>query len=116
MADLDSDVVDVACLGKVAKLYVPDQSDLVQEAIRTSGEFCDGRMLEELGRHLPPGVVVDIGAHVGNQVVFFGAICDRRVLAFEPNPKACAILERNLSLNDLGDRVVVRRVALAPSA
>jgi FkbM family methyltransferase len=108
----DSDVVNVACLGKEAKLRVPDGSDPLQDAVRTSGEFFEGRMLEELGRHLPPGGVIDVGANIGNHAVFFGAICGRRVLAFEPNPRARGILEHNVSLNGLDDIVTIRSCAL----
>ena len=86
VVESDSHVVSIACLGKEAKLFLPSSEDPIQDSVRQNGEFHEGRMLEELGRHLPPGVIVDVGANIGNHSVFFGAICGRRVLAFEPNP------------------------------
>jgi FkbM family methyltransferase len=112
VVESDSHVVSVACLGKEARLFLPSSEDPIQGSVRQNGEFHEGRMLEELGRYLPPGVIVDVGANIGNHSVFFGAICGRRVLAFEPNPDACAILERNVSLNGLDDIVSIRRCAL----
>lgn len=52
------------------------------------------------------GVVVDIGAYIGETALFFLSRGARRVHAFEPVAKHYAYLVDNLSLNNVLDRVV----------
>lgn len=64
---------------------------------------------------LPPqkDVFLDIGANRGLYTVLaltkYGF---REVRAFEPNPKVCTTLEKNITLNDITDRVTVHPVGL----
>jgi FkbM family methyltransferase len=53
-----------------------------------------------------PGVLLDIGANLGNHTVLLAARF-ARVLAAEPNPPTHERLVRNVGLNDLGHVVVV---------
>lgn len=51
---------------------------------------------------------IDVGANVGfHSVLFASRLKDRRVLAIEPTQQACRRLLRNLSLNDVQERVIV---------
>lgn len=65
----------------------------------------------------PGDFVLDIGGHVGQYAVFFGALVSDtgRVISFEPDPKARETLLANLRLNNLSDRVTVEAVALFDS-
>ena len=59
-------------------------------------------------------VVIDVGANTG----FYSLLAclmneTARVVAFEPAPRIAEILERNISLNDWGDRCEIRREAVA---
>lgn len=85
-----------------AKFVVANRHDVIQAHFVRKRYYSP----EMLRRHLtviPPGsIVVDIGANVGNHAVFYG-LCSRvsKVLAFEPNPVANALLRRNVELNGL---------------
>jgi FkbM family methyltransferase len=56
------------------------------------------RMVKRLIR--PGMTVLDIGAHVGYYTRMFARLTgdSGRVLAFEPNPRTCAVLRRNVSM------------------
>ncbi len=57
----------------------------------------------------PGAVCLDVGANVGAYVLQLAhwSRPDGRVIAFEPNPGARAVLERHIQLNGLGERVTV---------
>ena len=76
---------------------------------------CALRLLQtEGGRTLEGRTVLDVGANIGVSIVplmrLFGA---ERGVAFEPAPDAVEMLELNVSLNDLGDRVRVMAMGLS---
>lgn len=61
--------------------------------------------------------VLDIGANIGFYTVMFAKnIHGRRVLAVEPTKNALMHLRRNISLNQVGDRVVVYEGVVADKA
>lgn len=59
------------------------------------------------------GVVLDIGANIGNHTLYF---CNeynaKKIYCFEPIEETFSILERNIELNHLGERVVLNRYGL----
>jgi len=59
-------------------------------------------------------VIIDCGANIGFTVLYFKKILypQARIYAFEPNPYACTMLKKNISLNGLKD-VFVFNVALS---
>ena len=59
--------------------------------------------------------VLDIGAHVGQYAVLFGALVGERgrVISFEPDRSVHATLRRNIELNGFEQRVTVEAVALS---
>lgn len=63
----------------------------------------------------PGDVVVDIGANIGAFTIL-AASRGARVYAFEPNPEAFSILERNIRENGFSDRVDARELAIAGHA
>lgn len=76
---------------------------------------CALRLLQtEAGRTLEGRTVLDVGANIGVSIVplmrLFGA---ERGIAFEPAPDAVEILELNVALNDLSDRVKVMALGLS---
>lgn len=58
--------------------------------------------------------VLDIGGHFGQYAVLFASLVSDagRVITFEPDVGAQAILRKNLELNGYGDRVGIETVAL----
>jgi FkbM family methyltransferase len=52
------------------------------------------------------GIMVDIGANIGSVTEFFALACpEMRIHAYEPNPAAFGMLERNIGDNQLQQRV-----------
>ena len=71
------------------------------------------RWMSELG---PDAVLADVGANVGMYSVWAARIGGARVWAFEPESQNFALLNRNIVLNGLGERVRAYCVALSDSA
>ncbi|MBM5816113.1 MAG: FkbM family methyltransferase [Cyanobacteria bacterium K_Offshore_surface_m2_239] len=95
------------------RFLVLDRGDSVQ------GEHAHGRIyeLEELAlleRHFSGGLVVDVGANVGNHSLSLSLLPRTSgVIAFEPNPQAFAILQFNVAINGLEERIQTHRLALS---
>jgi FkbM family methyltransferase len=61
--------------------------------------------------------VIDLGANVGYSCVFWcWAYPQATVIAFEPHPLHCELLESHIKLNEYQDRVKVIRAGAAPVA
>jgi FkbM family methyltransferase len=58
---------------------------------------------------------MDVGANVGVYVLQFAHWSgpQGKVVAFEPNPTACAVLQRHIEINRLSDRVQIVSAAVA---
>jgi FkbM family methyltransferase len=95
--------------------------ELIGRRIYSSGHFDRDRVDELiglLGREglvQPDGMtVVEVGANIGTQTVYFcksGKV--RRLLAVEPDPRNLKLLARNILDNDLSEIVSVAPVAIA---
>ena len=70
------------------------------------------------GRVRPGALCFDVGANVGVYVMQFARWSGERgrVVAFEPNPRACAALRRHVELNGLEGRVEVVPAAVGAAA
>jgi FkbM family methyltransferase len=86
--------------GRLIRFFVVDAEDEIQKC-HYAGHFYE---VEELGiirsywRH--DGIYVDIGANVGNHIVYVSKFLDAsQIIVFEPNPAAIDILRMNLLLN-----------------
>jgi len=85
--------------------------------IRHAGYEAD--VVSYLRAHIAPGeVCLDVGAHVGFYVLQMAqwTAPDGRIVAFEPNPTARAVLESNIALNGLAARVTIEPMAAGASA
>ncbi|MGB3675293.1 MAG: FkbM family methyltransferase [Candidatus Nanopelagicales bacterium] len=68
------------------------------------------RVWASLARHA--SVVLDVGGHFGIYTVVAGVVNPNATLvAFEPVPDTAAVLQRNLELNRLSGRAVVKQIA-----
>jgi FkbM family methyltransferase len=86
-------------------------NDVVGRLLYTHGAFekvALDRVLEAFGSGPAPRMV-DVGAHYGSFAIPAAARMGPhgRVLAFEPNPETRGILEGNIHLNGLGQRIQV---------
>jgi FkbM family methyltransferase len=72
--------------------------------------------LRWMGALGPEAVLADIGANVGMYSIWAAKVGGARVWAFEPEAQNFALLNRNIQLNGLGDRVRAYCVALSDQA
>lgn len=84
--------------GRSVSMAFDDPNDHIAKKV-LSGRFYEEYLLDDARRRMRQGLVVDVGAHVGNHAVFFAGICGARVVAFEPNPASYAQLLANVKRN-----------------
>lgn len=89
-------------------------SDLTQKLMALAGGFKDLHELQNLEQYLKQdAVVVDIGANIGNHTVWFASRPQvAHVIAFEPQRQVFDILNENIRLNELDDKVSAYNKAL----
>jgi FkbM family methyltransferase len=87
--------------------------DYIPSKIAREKQFYEFEFLKLLRHfHQPGGLVVDVGANIGNHTLYFSRVMGAQVAAFEPEPHNLVCLELNLRLNGVQQRVVSHRVAL----
>lgn len=102
-------VYEVSAAGKILRLDCPNE--LTRSRAETFHEK-EPETLEWIDGFAPDEVLVDIGANIGLYTLY-AALRGTRVFAFEPESQNYALLNRNIFLNGLGDRVTALSVALA---
>jgi FkbM family methyltransferase len=58
-----------------------------------------------------PGLMIDVGANIGNHTLFFVKVLAADVICVEPNPIALNLLKSNLALNGITSRVKIVEAA-----
>jgi FkbM family methyltransferase len=82
---------------------------LLREMRKRNGFYEQDLLIFLLGKLAPGGVIIDIGANIGNHSIFFANECEAdHVIAVEPFPPLQRILARNLARNvDQGGYTIV---------
>lgn len=105
--------------GVESRMALTNPRDLIQ-AHHAEGRFFEADSLAALRRLLPGGQarsVLEIGANIGNHVVYYAAhLGAERILPVEPNPQALTLLEANIDLNGLQARIDRRGLGLGVGA
>jgi len=101
------------------KFYIPNWDiDVTQQyRIFLNNRFNEDEYLYYISRrfqnNLSGKTVIDIGANIGNHSLFFALKTDvKRVYAFEPVKESFEILEKNVKINNLMDKVIINNYAL----
>jgi len=100
--------------GIEARMRVTNPNDLIQAA-HLRGEFFEADSLEKLRALIrnPAPRVVEVGANIGNHVVWYAQQLDaERIYPVEPNPAALDLLDQNIAANGLGPRIDRRGMGL----
>lgn len=93
--------------------FVANEWDYIQ-GHHLKGKFYEREELTLIGHHFEGGVFVDVGANVGNHSVYVAKVLGAaKVIAFEPNPVAAELLNVNMALNGLIQRLDHRAVGLS---
>lgn len=115
MLDKGDRTIDVEFASSMVRLRLP-QDEYISNVIAESRKFYEQDLLEELfDLPLPPGVVIDVGANIGNHTLFFSKVMHRRVVAFEPFAPAARYLEASVDDNGVSSLVELRRCGLSDS-
>jgi FkbM family methyltransferase len=110
-SDQNSAQVDLD--GRKARFYTPNE----MTRWRVETLFTKEPVTIEWLRSMPEGAVfADIGANVGMYTVFAALVRAARVVAFEPESRNYAVLNENLRLNQLGERVTALCAGLSDRA
>lgn len=108
-----SGVARVLYNGREFKFVHDDPKDHIFAILRDSRSFYEADLLSQLAGLIPRGsTVIDVGANIGNHAVFFAGVLGCRVIAFEANAKAAALLTQNVGLNGLTNLIDVRECAV----
>jgi FkbM family methyltransferase len=91
--------------------------DHIQKIIYLNKTFYECEMLEDIRNRIEPdSVIFDVGANIGNHSIYFAKICSSRVYSFEPQKSVFAILERNVMLNQLENKILLFNTALGSTS
>lgn len=99
--------LNFAYRGKSICVVAPDERDDIPTRIRTHGTFYEFDVLERCERYLrrfrrTPGLIIDVGAYIGNHTVFFANFCPAaEVIAFEASKSSFDVLVQTISRNGL---------------
>lgn len=103
--------ISLRCSGNIAEILFAEQR-LVPYS--RSFESLTLKLFRELLQ--PDSTVIDVGANVGMYSIFFARIAERsRIFSFEPNEATRTVLQDNIILNGIDDRVEVLSYALSDS-
>jgi len=99
---------------KNAKFYVPNAPRDDIQGTQLSARFYEEEILLKLDKYLNENsVVLDIGANVGNHTVYWGKISKvNKIFAFEPVISTYCILEKNIEINNLSNKVKLFNIGL----
>lgn len=98
-----------------ARFWVPNAPrDGVQNTLLSKCMFYEQEILEDLDKYLTQeSVVLDIGANIGNHSVYWGKVTNvKKVFSFEPTDVIFKILEKNIEINNLTEKITIYNIGL----
>jgi FkbM family methyltransferase len=106
---------DIWQFGKT-KFYLPNYPyDFIQKHIVENNSYFEHEILKDLDEFIPDNAtILDIGANIGNHSLYWaierGA---KKILAFEPVDQTFEILQSNIKINNLNNRVFCHKVGFS---
>jgi rfaE bifunctional protein nucleotidyltransferase chain/domain len=92
--------------------YGASSDDLILGSLQEWKTFYEADVLRYFVHMVRPGgLIVDVGANIGNPAVFFAAYMAELVIAIEPAPELAVLLKRNLEVNAVENAIVVEAAA-----
>ncbi len=110
-----------------SKFYLPYyRTDYIQQKIITENNYYEAGDLNYIskewrngiiGRSIKSGLILDVGANIGNHTLFFCNECEAEfVHCFEPIASTRKVLEKNIAINHLSQRVSIHPVAVGAAS
>jgi FkbM family methyltransferase len=94
-------------MGRRIELHTHPEPDHMARVIHGNRMFYELDVLMKCREiYLPGTAVIDVGANIGNHTVFFGAILNAPVYAYEPFQPNYDLLELNVAANGLDGQVI----------
>lgn len=88
------------------------KNDHIADVIAKTNTFYEVSMLTFIEKLKTPGIIIDIGANIGNHTVFFAKYTGcKKVIAIEPYKEAVKLLKNNIKRNQVEDKVQVVEAA-----
>ncbi len=88
------------------------RKDIPGDAFILDATFLGGEY-DFLRPYLSGALVIDVGAYIGDTVALFASYGARKIVAFEPHPELYQLAQKNIALNHLEERVVLRNEGVA---
>lgn len=100
--------------GARIQAYLPYRHDLIEQTIIAKQTFFEIAELTIAHKYIEKNAVfVDIGANIGNHLLFFAKCCGaKKIIAFEPNPIVFPVLQKNIVINQLEGIVTAYQIAI----
>ncbi len=93
--------------GNSAKMLINNPNDIIQRT-HLKGSFFEADSLEKLRKLIKSSAphILEVGANIGNHVIWYAQNLNAsRIYPVEPNPAALSILRKNISANELDERI-----------
>lgn len=103
--DFKSDSVDV-------KLSYTSSFDILRRFPLHMNSFYEQELLDYIVQNNNNGIIVDVGANIGNHSVFLGLKTNNPIYAFEPRHDTFVMLQKNVKQNSLGKQINCFQLAL----
>ena len=113
---LSERAVEFGVEGRRFSLTYPSGRDILRRFAVHGQCFYEMPLLQRFRRISQPGMVLDVGANIGNHAVYAAALLGRKVVAFEPHPQSFACLLDNIRANHLDDRIDARAVGVGKAS
>ena len=88
------------------------KNDFITNGHRTTKNYYELAMLDFIRDNIPKGVMVDVGANIGNHTLYLAKYCATKVIAYEPFPATFELLKENILQNKI-DNVKLRNWGLS---
>jgi len=89
------------------------KNDLITNGHKSTNNFYEFQMLEFIRDNIPTGVMIDVGANIGNHTIYLAKYCATKVIAFEPFPDTFKLLDKNITDNGLQFHVITSNYGLS---
>ena len=101
-------IYTIYCNGKQTQFFLPNTKDHIQGIVANYQVFYEESMLMDIKSRVPEdSVIIDVGAYIGNHSTFFAQHCKAKVFSIEPNREAFDLLEKNIQLNGLQNKITL---------
>lgn len=99
---------------KSFQFVIEDENEYIQKTLLTNGKFYETDLLDSLTKLIKvgDGVVLDIGANLGNHSIFFAGVLGLEVHAFEPLVQTYDLLQQNIKINEFENKIFANNSAV----